>query len=365
MWVVRNSGDIQASLSRYTRESFNLPSGGEREQMSFLIALAELHGLDGWALFPTGDESAAPIARHYDELATSYLMTIPRWETFSLGHDKRLTYNLAKELGLEFPRTVASAAREDLARLDLDFPVIVKPAYREDTNRLTLDKAWRANDPSELLRRYDEASALMPGEALLIQELIPGGGETQFSFAALCIDGRPVASVVAQRVRQHPMDFGRASTYVVSIDDPDVAERGRCVLERLSLTGLAEVEFKRDPRSRTLNLLDVNLRVWAWHTLARRSGIDFSYLLWQVLHGIDVPYLTTAAGIGWMRMSTDFPTAFSEIVHGRLSIPDYLRSFALPRERAVMAKDDPLPGLLEVPALAYRVTRRIARGERA
>jgi predicted ATP-grasp superfamily ATP-dependent carboligase len=78
-----------------------------------------------------------------------------------------------------------------------------------------------------------------------------------------------------------------------------------------------------------------------------------------------VPHVTTAAGIGWMRMSTDFPTAFSEIVHGRLSVPDYLRSFALPRERAVMAKDDPLPGLLEVPALAYRVTRRIARGERA
>src|SRR2546425_1046209 len=333
--------------------------------MSFLIALAELHRLDGWALFPTGDESAAPIARHYDELATSYLMTIPRWQTFSLGHDKRLTYKLAEELGLEFPRTVAAVARDDIVGLDLDFPVILKPAYREETNRLTLDKAWRANDRSELLRRYDEACALMPGEALMIQELIPGGGEAQFSFAALCVDGRAVASVVAQRVRQHPMDFGRASTYVVSIDNPEVAERGRCVLERLSLTGLAEVEFKQDPRSRTLNLLDVNLRVWAWHTLARRSGIEFSYLLWQVLQGIDVPDLTTPAGIGWMRMSTDFPTAFSEITHGRLSVRDYLRSFAAPRERAVMAKDDPIPGLFEIPALAYRVTRRIARGERA
>jgi D-aspartate ligase len=365
VWVVRNSGEIQASASRYSRRSFDLEGAGEHEQVAFLLDLADTHGLAAWALFPTGDESAAPIARNHQDLATRYLVTIPAWDTFALGHDKRLTYKLAADLGLEFPRTVPSPTRERLADLDIEFPVIVKPAYREEINRLTLDKAWRADDFPELLRRYDEARALMPSEALLIQEHIPGGGETQLSFAALCVEGRCVASVVAQRVRQYPMDFGRASTYVVSIDDADVAERGQSVLARIGLTGLAEVEFKRDPRTRTLKLLDVNLRVWAWHTLGRRSGIDFSYLLWRVLRGYDVPEVSTPAGISWMRMSSDFPTALGEIARGRLSFRAYLRSFSPPRERAVMAKDDPIPGLLEVPSLAYRVSRRLARGERA
>jgi predicted ATP-grasp superfamily ATP-dependent carboligase len=66
-----------------------------------------------------------------------------------------------------------------------------------------------------------------------------------------------------------------------------------------------------------------------------------------------------------MRMSSDLPTALREIAGGRLSFRAYLRSFSPPRERAVMAKDDPIPGLLEVPWLAYRVSRRLARGERA
>jgi predicted ATP-grasp superfamily ATP-dependent carboligase len=57
------------------------------------------------------------------------------------------------------------------------------------------------------------------------------------------------------------------------------------------------------------------------------------------------------------------PTAIREIAGRRLSVTDYLRSFSPPRERAVMAKDDPLPGLFEGPALAYRLARRLAEGD--
>lgn len=42
------------------------------------------------------------------------------------------------------------------------------------------------------------------------------------------------------------------------------------------------------PRSGVLKLLDVNLRVWAWHTLGKRAGIDFAYLLWRALNGLEV-----------------------------------------------------------------------------
>ena len=64
-----------------------------------------------------------------------------------------------------------------------------------------------------------------PG-VIMIQELIPGGGEEQFSYAALCLDGRPLAGLVARRTRQYPMDFGRSSTFVETVDEKQLEEAG-------------------------------------------------------------------------------------------------------------------------------------------
>jgi len=62
--------------------------------------------------------------------------------------------------------------------------------------------------------------------------------------------------------------------------------------------------------------------------------------------------------VRWVRMSTDVPTAIREVLHGRLSLREYLRSIRPPVAPAIYASDDPLPGVLEVPLLAYLVGKR-------
>jgi predicted ATP-grasp superfamily ATP-dependent carboligase len=57
-------------------------------------------------------------------------------------------------------------------------------------------------------------------------------------------------------------------------------------------------------------------------------------------------------------MCADLPMAILEIVHGRLSLLEYARSLGRPLESAIFAYDDPLPGLLELPLLAYMFGRR-------
>jgi predicted ATP-grasp superfamily ATP-dependent carboligase len=158
------------------------------------------------------------------------------------------------------------------------------------------------------------------------------------------------------------MDFGRASTFVETAELPEVEEPARKLLERIGYTGLVEVEFKRDPRDGKCKLLDVNPRVWGWHTLCARAGIDFTYLAWQLAHGEAVPASTARLGVRWSRLSTDLPAVVSEIRSGRLSVRDYLRSLRGPREHAIFARDDLLPGLLELPLLASVLARRLARG---
>ena len=62
-------------------------------------------------------------------------------------------------------------------------------------------------------------------------------------------------------------------------------------------------------------------------------------------------------------MSADFPAATLEVLRGRLTLGAYVRSLGGPRESAIFASDDPLPGLLELPLLAYLLGERFLRGK--
>jgi predicted ATP-grasp superfamily ATP-dependent carboligase len=213
-----------------------------------------------------------------------------------------------------------------------------------------------------LLARYDQASALLPPENLMVQEIVPGGGEAQFSYAALCRDGYSIASVVARRIRQYPRDFGQLSTFVETVDEPQVAEAAARLLAASRFTGLVEVEFKRDPRNGQYKVLDINPRVWGWHTLSRRAGVDFPYLLWLLVNGEPNPEVRGRAGERWMHMSADLPVAIQEMLSGQLSLRAYVGSLLAPLESAIFAWDDPAPGLLDLPLVAGTLGRRFLRG---
>jgi predicted ATP-grasp superfamily ATP-dependent carboligase len=160
------------------------------------------------------------------------------------------------------------------------------------------------------------------------------------------------------------MDFGRASTFVETVDDPATSAAAVRLIETLRYTGIVEVEFKRDPRDGKLKLLDINPRVWGWHSLCGPAGVDYPYLLWLLTTGEPIPATKAAVGVRWVRMSTDAPTAIREVLHGRLSLREYLRSIRPPVAPAIYASDDPLPGVLEIPLLAYLVGKRVLCGGR-
>jgi predicted ATP-grasp superfamily ATP-dependent carboligase len=87
----------------------------------------------------------------------------------------------------------------------------------------------------------------------MVQELIPGNGETQVSFAALCDDGRPLAWLTARRMRQYPVDFGRFNTCVETVDLPEFIACGNGLhTNRLSFTTFARLERRRIGRQRVM-----------------------------------------------------------------------------------------------------------------
>jgi D-aspartate ligase len=350
--VLREGTHMVAATSRFTLFSHPWPTADDAQRLDYLVDFAAKRHLRGWTLFPTDDETAAFLGRRQEELSELFLVASPPWSVLRWAYDKRLTYELASDLGVAYPKTHYPRNRDEVAALDCAFPVILKPAAKPEMNRFTQAKAWRADDMASLLAGYDEASELVPHELVMIQELIPGGGECQFSYAALCEEGTPLAVLVARRTRQYPTDFGRASSFVETIDEPDIEEPARRLLKALRLTGIVEVEFKRDPRDGSLKLLDINARAWAWQSLGARAGVDFPYLLWRVMHGERIAPLRARAAVRWIRPATDIRAAASEIAGGRLSIAGYMRSLQWPLAFAVFAWDDPLPAIIEPPLMA-------------
>jgi D-aspartate ligase len=362
VWVLHHGDQLLATVSRYNRRTLAWPSQHEEENVNFLVQLVEHENIRDWLLFPTGDEGAAMVARHHQKLSDHFQLTTAPWNVLQWLYDKRLTYRLAEMVGVDHPWTLYPTNRDQVAAIDCPYPVILKPAYRTSFNRFTASKAWRVDTLEQLLARYDEAKTLVEPGALMIQEVIPGGGESQFSYTSLCKDGQPLASLSAKRVRQIPMDFGRASTFVETVDDGAVSASAAHLLRVLQYSGIVEVEFKRDPRDGKLKLLDINPRVWGWHSLCASAGVDYPYLLWLMSVGEPIPGTKAAVGMRWVRMSTDAPTAIREILSGRLSLRDYLRSIRSPLSTAIYASDDPLPGVLEIPLLAYLLGKRVLSG---
>ena len=263
-------------VSRFVRDSIRVPSLRTEQNLLDALALARGKlGLSGWVLYPTREENVAGIAANRDALQQEFRVPTPGLTSIQHAWDKREVYSLAERLSIPVPRTWFPRSEEDLAAIEVDDPVVLKPAIKEHFFYATHAKAWRADTAAELLDAFRRATEIMPASEIIVQEMIPGGGEQQFAYCAFFREGHPVASMTVRRRRQHPSDFGRASTYVETISLPEIVEPSCRFLTAIGYYGLVELEYKRDPRDGVCKLLDVNARTWGYHSLGggRRSGL--------------------------------------------------------------------------------------------
>jgi D-aspartate ligase len=357
VWLLANHP--LPTYSRYVTRSFDWPGAEHEDGLASILDVVTRHGLQGWVLFPTGDQDLRLIAQNRALLSSHLRVAAPDWETVQWLYDKRFTYQRAASLGLDFPHSYELHGLDEVHKLDCRFPVILKPAFR--VPGFAQAKALRADDRETLIALYQKASALIDSDAIIVQEWVPGTGKAQFSYAALWDRGKPVATLLARRRRQHPIDFGRSSTFVESIDHPQVEELACRFLSSFDYSGVVEVEFKYDAREDRYKLLDVNGRFWTWCGLGGLAGIDFPYLAYRQALGETIAPCRARPGVAWLHASRDIIAACQEISGGSLRLRDYLVSFRHPFTFSNFALDDPLPALAEFPAA---VLNRIGRGMR-
>jgi D-aspartate ligase len=345
--------------SRYTSFSEHVSSLGDNPAtVRALLEVGRKRKLQGWVLYPTRDETVAVISRNREELGQVFRVTTPPWDSVKWIWNKRNTYELAEKLGIPSPRTWHADELSDLGELEGHYPLALKPAIKENFVHATGAKAWRADSAAELQKLLENAEKLIPRDQILIQDLIPGDGSCQYAFCSLFKQGRPQASVVTCRRRQHPFEFGRASTYVESVEMPLLEEYSTKFLSAIDFYGLVEMEFKRDARDGQYRLLDVNGRTWGYHTIGLQAGVDFPYLLFADQMNQPVEMCRGKVGVRWIRLLTDVPTGIVGIFTGKLNGGAYVRSLLDYDEEAVFSREDPLPGLFEVALLPYLSVKR-------
>jgi D-aspartate ligase len=354
--------DDEHSIARFSRyATYSAQASNLRNPdavVEILLELGRRFYLHGWVLFPTRDELVAALSMHRTVLSQVFRVPTPDWDAIEFIWDKRKTYRLAKELGIPIPETWFPGIDGDLDQVVGSFPVALKPAIKEHFFYATKVKAWRANSRAELVELYRRATRLAgPGE-IVVQDLIPGDGSHQFAYCAFFKDGNALGSMVACRRRQHPHEFGRASTYVQTVDLPELEEPSERFLRKIKYYGLVEMEYKLDSRDGQFKLLDVNARTWGYHTLGASAGVDFPYLLYADQLGQTLGSSRGSAGKSWVRLITDFPTAIVDVSSGRLKLTDYIRSLRRADTEAVFSGQDPFPGLVECALVPYMAVRR-------
>ncbi len=344
--VVIDNVPRSAWFSCYVRKRFvwHGPMEGD-EFLRFLVDIGNEYHFEQWLLFPLQDEVVEFVARHTHELAKLYQLVTPAWSVVQWAADKRLTHRLAEEAGVPYPKTWYPATEDDLSRMEIDYPAIIKPAISIHFQQAMRLKALPADNYESLLAQYRRAVAVLSPDEIMVQEIIPGDGRTQYSVAAYCKDGQTLIRMTARRTRQHPIDYGLGSSFVEAIEVPALYEPAEKVLCSMGVSGMVEVEFKYDQRVDQYKLLDINLRPWGWHTLCMACGIDFPFIQYNDVLGHSPPSITPHYGPHWVRLLTDIPAGIDEVRAGITTPIAYLRSFLGKTVFSVFDWRDPLPAL--------------------
>lgn len=349
--------DCDHGISRYSRfrkKVYKTPRPCDRESyVESLIDLAKRKKTDGWVVIPIGDEVVYILSKYKETLERYYRIPTPGWDVIESVYIKEKTYKIAERNGIPIPKTFFPQNLKELLALELQYPVVIKPSIRDNFYSKVKTKAFRVNSQEDLVTIYKEVCTVIDPSEVLVQDLIPGGPNQLYSCSPFFKNGRIIAYVTARRTRQHPMDFGHASTFAESVNIPELFNVAERFLDLIGYYGIAEVEFMKDPRDGEFKLIEVNPRIWGWHTLAIAAGVDLPYILYKDMIGENIEVKSASENIKWVRLLTDIPTVFLELAKGNMSVRDYLSSMCGKKEFAVFALDDPLPFFAEILMSAY------------
>lgn len=314
-------------------------------------------------LFPCTDASVATLSQRRGELPDAFRLPLASDAVIAELMDKARFQSYAEAHGLPVPRarTLRTRADAEAAAADLTFPVVLKPGIKSPTwQQHTNAKVFEVADAAELLRRYDACRSW--ADELVVQEWVVGGEEQLYSCNAyFAADGRPLATFVARKLRQWPIDTGTSCLGEEVRNDEVLAETIR-LFGDAGFHGLAYLEMKRDARSGRHYVIEPNVgRPTGRSAIAEAGGVELLLTAYSDALGLPLPARRRQryGNARWIYLRHDLQAALGQWRAGRLGPRDWLRSMRGRKVDAVWSSRDPVPFLLDVWQAAQKVSRGV------
>ena len=336
-----------ARFSRYVTKTVYYQSAEELHAQIMQLQLPNKATL----LFPTNDEAVEVLSSRYEEYYAYFAMGIPNPSIVALFNDKRKAYQYVADNCIPCPRCWYPNTIDEVREMatTLEYPVVVKPAVMYSFHATFGKKAYRCNNAEELESIFQRiASMNYPIDTILIQEFLSGGPKYLYSYGVFAANGESKAALIANRIRQNPMDFGNSTTFAVTCDIPQIAEQSIQLLRMVNYFGLGEVEWMYDPAIDTYKFLEINTRAWKWHTISNQLGFSFIGAMVDYYNGTTATIANYTQSVGWVERLTDWTVVTKEILRGKMTINDVCKTYRIKKENAVWQWTDPLPGIMYI-----------------
>lgn len=311
--IIDNTNKNITRHSKYCKANFVVKDDG---LLNFLNSLGNSLEYNGWHIYPTNDYHVKILSQNKFQLSKYFKVTTDNWDVIEIFYNKKMTYRLATKLNIPIAETYYPANELDLNNISPVFPCIIKPAVMHDFYNKAKKKVFICNNHVQLIQNYKRACKLIPAEEVIVQNIITGPSRNQFSACFLFLNGQSFVSLTATRMRQHPIDFGNATTYAEAVDLPILKEYAEKILRAANYNGLCEVEFKKDESDGQYKFLEVNTRTWKWHAIAEKTGTPFLESYYHYMNGESISSVHSQLNASFRHSLTDIPVQMKLLVKG-------------------------------------------------
>ena len=345
---VSAGADCPALWSRFCKGRYLYPVEEEAESYWEELLLGGAHPeLRGSVVFACSDRGVSFLAKHREKLDPAYILDDFDPALHLAMIDKQKTLELARSVGCPAPRFWKVNTIEDLepVRHTAAFPAIVKPIHSHLFQHVLGEKLFVVNSDKELVEKT--TIALGHGLRIMVCELIPGlDSDVQSSYYTY-IDrsGNGLFQFTKRVIRRYPSFGGLASLHITQWL-PETAEMGERFLRGIGFRGMANVEFKRDPRDGLLKIIECNPRFTAAHELMVRCGMDSAYIIYCSLTNRPLPCVDSyTENLGLWYPVRDLKTLIRMRQKGEITVAQWLRSVARRHVFPLFRLNDPWPSI--------------------
>ncbi len=356
--VVRTRAYDIAHCSRSVALSVRLEEFPRRNESLLELLEARRNAWRNWTVYPTDDLALSLLLAHRETLERwGYRTVAPPEDAARTLLEKDRTLALARKLGVDTPIDYGEAQSPKIEPQRLSWPVLLKP----DESHLFREafpgkKAFLSHDAQEFAEhRRKLAKAVIRASVL---DFIPGPDAAFFNYSVYrTTDGEFLGGFPMRKLRKTPPFFGVCRVAHTDVS-PELAQAMResveAMLAAIDYRGMANAEFKLDPRDGRLRLMEINARPFLMQGLPMRTGIAYARMAWQDVALSERPTFEDNGWRGaWIHLHADIGNALAYRRQEALPFTEYLRPYRMPHTWAVWSAVDPKPFILQWSRTAF------------